>query len=211
MVLLATMKLRVFIGTLLLIAVFAVPLTSGMLMGIDVANAQTLKTEQSLEGRIVPCLGVGADGSQACNWCQLVKLIGNLVQYSIYLAVMLAAIMFTYAGFLFLTNNGKPANISKAWLIFRRVIFGTIAILAAWLIVDAIMDKLATGVGTGKWNELVCNDPNFTRQPPAGVDDNDQISAPYPGSDFYDELRDTTSPPTNNSETTNVFSVPLSI
>lgn len=67
--------------------------------------------------------------------------------------------MFAYAGFLFLTNNGNPQKVTAAWAIFRRTIYGIIAILAAWLIVNAIMTKVA-GDGIGEdWSKLTdCRD-----------------------------------------------------
>jgi len=148
-----TMQVRNKIVTyaLFIIAIVFVILHTGT------ATAQELQTNPGLDTGLVACSGaVGQkNGLPSCNWCTFVQTIGNVVQYSIYLAVILSALVFTYAGFLFLTNNGNPENITKAWSIFRRALLGTIAILAAWLIVNAIMTKLATGLGLGEeWNSL---------------------------------------------------------
>ncbi len=142
------------ISRLIMVVIIIMPVV--MLAGVSIVSAQELQTKPNFDSGIVSCTGVSsADGGVPCNWCTFVQLIGNMVQYSIYLAVMLSALMFAYAGFLFLTNNGKEANITKAWSIFRRSLLGTVAILAAWLIVNAIMTKLATGLGLGdNWNSI---------------------------------------------------------
>ena len=149
--------LRQFVYAFIMVALVV---ASFFITGINV-YAQEFQTNPGLEKGIVSCSGaMGQDGLPPCNWCTFVQLIGNMVQYSIYLAVMLSALMFAYAGFLFLTNNGNETNITRAWNIFRRSLLGTVAILAAWLIVNAIMTKLAVGLGLGEnWNSITgCKD-----------------------------------------------------
>ncbi len=158
--------------------------------------AQGLQTAPDIT-HIVSCTGVGGTGGGIeCNWCRLVQMIGNIVQYSIYLAVMLSAIMFAYAGFLFLTNNGDRANVTKAWNIFRRAIFGTIAILAAWLIVHAIMTNLATDMGLdgGNWYSISGCDPASPQTKSTDIDfDNINNAVPIdniPGDELEAAIQD---------------------
>ncbi len=122
---------------------------------VDVAYAQ-LQTAPS-NAHIVSCTGIGNEnGGIPCNWCTFVQMIGNIVQYFIYLAVLLTAIMFSYSGFLFLTNNGNNNKVKSALNVFRRTMFGIIGVLAAWLIVNAIMTNVANGLGyEGDWNKIV--------------------------------------------------------
>ncbi|GEM_PF-439076 len=144
-------------------------LAGSFIIGIPegTVTAQTLETAPNIPS-IVSCSGVISSGTlPACNWCTFVQMIGNIIQYSIYLAVILSSLMFAYAGFLFMTNNGKAANITKAWEIFRRTIYGIIAILAAWLIINAIMTKIAGPDIGADWNKITdCQDfqadPNKT-------------------------------------------------
>ncbi len=118
-------------------------------------SAQGLETGKDIPASIVTCSGIGEDGAITCNWCSFVQLIGNLIKYAIFLAVTVSSLMFAYAGFLFLTNNGNPQNVTAAWEIFRRTIYGIIGILAAWLIVNAIMTRVA---GNEEWMNLECAD-----------------------------------------------------
>ena len=47
--------------------------------------------------------------------------------------------MFAYAGILFLTSGGSSSAKEKATSIFKKVLFGLIIALAAWLIVTTIL------------------------------------------------------------------------
>ncbi len=190
--------------------IIAMMLPMLVLVQIGVAEAQQLQTTPDT-GYIVSCTGVGnEDGGIECDWCRFVQMIGNLVQYSIYLAVMLSAIMFAYAGFLFLTNNGNKSNITKAWNIFRRAILGTVAILAAWLIVHAIMTKLATGLGMegGDWYSISgCESARSQSDNNIDWETRDVIRAVVPLGDIpSDDLRKLNNNNTNSgSGSINVF------
>jgi len=172
--------------TIIMTIVVLLPVVT--LLGAGIASAAEFETKPDAKF-LVSCSGVvGQNGLPACNWCSFVQLIGNMIQYSIYLAVMLSALMFAYAGFLFLTNNGKEANITKAWSIFRRSLLGTVAILAAWLIVNAIMTKLATGLNLeGNWNSITgCDEVTFASSSnnPGGRLGGSGSLPYYPGDDF---------------------------
>jgi hypothetical protein len=103
-------------------------------------------------GALVPCTGLD------CNWCSLVQLIQNLINYAIFLGTMVAALLFMWAGFLYITNGGSSENISKAKKIFLAVAWGFVAILGGWLAVDTLMKALVGGTGSkfGPWNDFRC-------------------------------------------------------
>lgn len=93
-----------------------------------------------------------------CTTCGLVTLAHNLIQLAVFMSVVIAAIMFAYAGALYLFSAASPANISKAHGIFWDVLLGLVLVLAAWMIVDVIM-KVLYGDGPqdwGPWNEILC-------------------------------------------------------
>ena len=207
--------------TIIMTIVVLLPMV--MLMSTGIASAQELETKPGV-GFLVSCSGVtgasvGGEPLPSCSWCSFVQLIGNMIQYSIYLAVILSALMFAYAGFLFLTNNGKEANITKAWSIFRRALLGTVAILAAWLIVNAIMTKLAVGLGLGaNWNEITdCPEVTFSSlsNNPGGRLGGTVDPVPYyPGDEFinfqggdfrYDDINSVVSPSPSDDGQVNVF------
>jgi len=93
-----------------------------------------------------------------CGFCDITTLIQNIINFLIYLAVVVATLMFVYAGFKYLTAGGNPERLKSAHKIFWNVFFGLIFVLAAFLIVDTVM-KAFVGGGNGKlgtWNKIEC-------------------------------------------------------
>jgi len=89
---------------------------------------------------IVPC---GSGGKPPCDFAMLIQLVQNLITFALIIAAPLAAIMFAYAGFLYLTAAGETGKISKAHGIFMTVFWGIVIVLAAWLIVNTIFEAVA--------------------------------------------------------------------
>jgi len=113
-----------------------------------VASAATI-----LGGPIVPqCNGPFAG---ACGFCDLFQLAQNSINFAVEFSVIVATVMFVYAGVLYFSASAKPDNIKKAHGIFWKVFIGFVLILAAWLIVDIIMKTLLGGE-FGPWNSLAC-------------------------------------------------------
>ena len=106
-----------------------------------------------LPSRIVPCNGVD------CNVCHLAKLAQNLINTGIFITIFLSAVLFAYAGFLYLTDAANPGQQSQAKKIFSHVAIGLAILLAAWLVVDTLM-KSVLGGSFGPWND-VCRVINF--------------------------------------------------
>ena len=89
----------------------------------------------SLAAGLVPC-----DTAEACNFDALIALVNKVINYILLLAIPIAAIMFTYAGFLLVTAGGESAGAkTKAKTIFTNAVWGLIIALAAWLIVKLIL------------------------------------------------------------------------
>ncbi len=88
-------------------------------------------------GAVVPaCAYTLGDPCQACD---LVQLAENILKVMISLAVVASAIMFAYAGFLYITAAASPNNIDTAKSIFWKILIGLIFVLAAYIIVDMVM------------------------------------------------------------------------
>ncbi|MFA6273175.1 MAG: putative Ig domain-containing protein [Candidatus Paceibacterota bacterium] len=90
---------------------------------------------------IVPC-----DGSvtHPCDFNALIVLTNNIIDFLIYLSVLIAVAMFAYAGFLYLTSVGDTGKMKEAHTIFTNAAYGFIFVLAAWLIVTLILSALAS-------------------------------------------------------------------
>ncbi len=115
-------------------------------------NIHITTDEKDQDGNVYLCI------YDECTTCGLVTLAKNLIQFAVFLAVIVAALLFTYAGALYLFSASNPGNISKAHRIFWDVLLGLVFVLAAWMVIDVIM-KVLYGDGPqnwGPWNEVLC-------------------------------------------------------
>lgn len=103
--------------------------------------------DRILPERIVPKCGE----KSICGLCDFVQLANNILTAIIYLSVFLAAVLFAYAGFQYMTAYGEPGKIKAAHEIFRNVGLGLVIVLAAWLIIDTLMRVLT---GNETWSRI---------------------------------------------------------
>jgi len=106
----------------------------------------------SLPGQIVPtsCNEVGGCKSV----CDLATVAQNVLNTGIYVAVFLSAVLFAWAGWLYLSSVAG-GEISRAKEIFVNVAVGLVIILAGWLVVDTLMRTLVGNGGSfGPWNKI---------------------------------------------------------
>jgi hypothetical protein len=97
-------------------------------------------------GSIIPC---GCDKNsdkkidsipgptgEACDFNDFIVLAQNVIEFLLFnIAAPIAAIMFAYAGFLYVTNGGNEGRVKQAHDIFWSVFLGLCLALAAYLIV----------------------------------------------------------------------------
>jgi len=89
---------------------------------------------------LIPCDG---GPSNECDFNDLMTLINNFINFLIFtLALPLAAIVFAWAGFLFMTSGGDSGKRTKAKGMLINVVIGLVIALAAWLIVQTILQSL---------------------------------------------------------------------
>lgn len=101
--------------------------------------------QKGLPERIVPCSGVD------CGCEHLITLAQNLFNAGVYIAVFLSAMLFAYAGWLYLSNEAIGAK-DQARKLFTNVAIGLVIILSAWLIVDTLMSQVLKNSVT--WNNI---------------------------------------------------------
>lgn len=98
---------------------------------------------------LVPCGNTAAAGvtTDPCAYADLVTLVTTVINFLIFkIAAPLGAIMFAYAGFLYLTNGGNESKIKQAHDVFLFVFWGLVVALAAWLLVNFVLEFF---LGTG--------------------------------------------------------------
>lgn len=86
------------------------------------------------------------DCQSDCGWEELVTMFNRIIEWLIIISTSVAALLFMYAGFLYLTSRGDESQVKRATTIFTNVAIGFAIMLLAWLLVDTIV-KLLTGEG----------------------------------------------------------------
>lgn len=81
-----------------------------------------------------------------CGWREFVDLGQRFINFLIILIIPLATVTFAYAGFTILTAGGNAGQVQKGKEMFTKVATGIAWALAAWLIINTILNAL---VGDG--------------------------------------------------------------
>lgn len=106
---------------------------------------------QGIPEQIVPKTCTGPN----CDCDDLIELFQNILNTGIYLAVVLSAILFAWAGLQYLTNATNAEGKSHAKELIKSVTIGLVIMLAAWLIVDTLMMTLQVKLSdTGIWSAV---------------------------------------------------------
>ncbi len=112
--------------------------------------------QNALKDPIVPKACQGARAAWDCSVCDLAQLAQNILNAGVYILVVLAAVMFAWAGFEFLTSAGSSEKYGRAKRVFTNVTVGLIILLVSWVCVDTLMKSFVkddTG-GFGPWNQI---------------------------------------------------------
>lgn len=75
--------------------------------------------------------GTEAYRQQKCNFAALIDTIIKAINWMFYISIPVAAVLFAYGGFLYMT--GKSGNIETAKKIFASVAIGFIIMITAWI------------------------------------------------------------------------------
>ena len=101
-------------------------------------------------GGLVTCEGPD------CNWCTLVSMINGLVTWLIAFLSIIAVTVMVIAGFKMVTSGGNTAAWESGKTMFTNVVIGIIIVLAAWLIVDTVLQTLTKKGGISEWFPSDC-------------------------------------------------------
>lgn len=90
---------------------------------------------------LVPC-------ENDCDFNDLIQGINNIVQFLLYAAAFVAALLFAWAGFLYVSAAGDPGKVKSAHKIFTTAGIGLVLMASAWLIIKVIVDTLGSDAGS---------------------------------------------------------------
>jgi hypothetical protein len=141
------------------------------------------------QGPLVTC---GGAGQPTCGSCEFVALINTVIVWLIGILFMVFAVMMVIAGFGLITSGGNQSALDAAKSKFTNAIVGIIIVLAAWLIVDTVMQGLVGGGSTGQpmgelsgwgpWSRVMCTSETtptaYVREGPGATDPSQPIVTP---------------------------------
>jgi hypothetical protein len=119
----------------------------------------------SAQDGFIPC---GNAGQPDCNFCHVFVLGHNIIAFLLIpslsnvvpIVLMLASLLFAWAGFLFLTAAGNASRLEQAKTVIKATIVGIIIIYGSWLFIGLILGSLGVadfaGAGDGWW-KITCN------------------------------------------------------
>jgi hypothetical protein len=84
---------------------------------------------------------VTCDGPN-CDFAHLINTGQRIIGFIIQIGIAFSAVVFAYAGFLYLTAQGDTGQIKRAHAMFKKVVVGLLVMLGAFLIVELITSSL---------------------------------------------------------------------
>ncbi|MEE8131628.1 MAG: hypothetical protein V3T98_01105 [Candidatus Paceibacterota bacterium] len=101
---------------------------------------------------LVPC---GTSTTDPCTWCDLGKLIANIIDFLVKIVIVIAVALIIWGGFVIMTAGGSPERVKHGRDIIKSAVIGIIIALGSWLIIDTII-KVVLQADIGPWNQISC-------------------------------------------------------
>ena len=139
-----------------------------------------------------------------CDMCALGQLVQNLINFLIGLTIPIAALLFAWAGILYFSSRGNITQIQQAHKVFRTVVIGFMIVIAAWTLVNTVMNMLVKGADFKgwSWSSLNCQETRKARIEQTKKTINEYINSSLPGLSSY------TPPPSTVTGSANGTSCP---
>ena len=117
------MKKKIFLVSLLFLVFFS------LIPNLVIAN-----------GLVPAC---GGKGQPMCGWVHFEEMIGNIINFILFVIVpVVAGLMFTIGGIILLCAGGSPNLKSLGKNIMLTTIIGMVIVYGAWAIIDFILKAI---------------------------------------------------------------------
>ncbi|MCG2695308.1 hypothetical protein L6261_04510 [Candidatus Parcubacteria bacterium] len=111
---------------------------ANLIFGLAVFSAVVIFPNKVFSAGLVPDCG----DVYACNFCDFIQLINNIINFFIFLSVPISVIIFAWIGWTLIVEGNKSSAISSAKDRFGALLKGLFLMLSAWLIVTTITTML---------------------------------------------------------------------
>ncbi|OGZ20339.1 MAG: hypothetical protein A2654_00265 [Candidatus Nealsonbacteria bacterium RIFCSPHIGHO2_01_FULL_43_31] len=104
-----------------------------------------LAAAQAQAAGLVPC---GGAGEESCSFCDFFKLISNVFNLAIKIAITIATLMLVIGGGMLLFAGADPGMLTKAKSLIKSTVIGLIVIFTAFMVVGVILNA----IGLATWS-----------------------------------------------------------
>lgn len=104
---------------------------------------------------LVPC---GSPGESACQLCDFITLLDNIVDWLVMILSIVVAIVFVVSGLQLVISTGDVSAKESAKKRIANTVIGFVIVLTAWLLIDLGMKSLLApgNASSGPWNKIQC-------------------------------------------------------
>ncbi|MDO8529610.1 MAG: pilin [bacterium] len=114
---------------------------------------------------LVPC-GRSDQGGTMCTLCDLVVGVKGLIDFGFKIMVIVAIVMITIAGVLYIISTGETSMMENAKGMLKNTLIGFAIILGGWLMINTLMWVMGTkgagdkggvlGINVTNWYTFTC-------------------------------------------------------
>lgn len=138
-------------------------LVKALIVGVAL-GAMVLVAVPAGAAGLVPC---GGPGEPSCQFCDVTKLVNNVVAWLFVVLSMVAALMIMKAGFDLVTSRGA-GDLTAAKSMITNILIGYAILLGGWLVVDMFMKGLVSDDVYKVWDAIQCVNQPGVMNAPAG-------------------------------------------
>ncbi len=107
------------------------------------------------------------DETESCELCHLILLANNIINYILGLVAIITLLFIVIGSLLSYTSFNGAENLRKAKEAISKSLWGFVAVLVAWAIINVLMILFGfiDPLGDGSWAKFKCGSPGGLTQP----------------------------------------------
>lgn len=103
----------------------------------------------------IPCLGQNGLMPDTYDYCGLLQLGQNLINFMLTMTPIIAVAVIVYGGFRIMTSGGSPEGLEAGYDMIKTAVIGLAIVFGAWLIVSTILHFLGAN-NASTWFTVSC-------------------------------------------------------
>ena len=92
-----------------------------------------------------------------CDFCDAVRVTVNIITFLTQISAAIAIGVIVYGAIIIMTAGGSPERVKQGRTIITYAIVGVIITLAAWLIINTVLQLMVSASFSLPWQEIRCD------------------------------------------------------